>query len=61
MQKILGYEPTCHTVHRPLPPRTDEDGFIFSYMCLVFPQKCPQRKACFFGVIHVLKDPKTWF
>ena len=32
----------------PPPPRTAEGGFIFFYRCLVFPKKCPQRKACAF-------------
>ena len=44
---LVGYEPTDLTVHPP--PKTIEGGFIFfSYRCLVFPKKCPQRKACTF-------------
>ena len=41
--KLLGYEPADLKVHPP--PRNAEGGFIFSYRCLVFPKKCPQRKA----------------
>ena len=42
----IGYEPADLTVHPP--PKTIEGGFIFLYRCLVFPNKCPQRKACTF-------------
>ena len=37
--KVIGYEPADLIMH-PLP-RTAEGGFIFSYRCLVFPNKCP--------------------
>ena len=40
----LGYEPADLTMHPP-PPRTASVGSFFSYRCLVFPKKCPQRKA----------------
>ena len=42
----LGYEPADLTVH--LPPKTIEGELIFLYRCLVFPKKCPERKACTF-------------
>ena len=41
---ILGYEPADLTVHPP-PPELPRVGSFFSYRCLVFPKKCPQRKA----------------
>ena len=47
LYQVLGYEPADLTVHPP-PPRTAARGFFFSYRCLVFPKKCPQRKACAF-------------
>ena len=41
--KLLGYEPADLKVHTlPEMPRV---GSFFSYKCLVFPKKCPQRKA----------------
>ena len=40
----LGYEPADLTVHPP-PPELPRVGSFFSYRCLVFPKKCPQRKA----------------
>ena len=30
------------------PPELPRVGSFFSYRCLVFPKKCPQRKACAF-------------
>ena len=44
---ILGYEPADRTVHPP-PPELPRVGSFFSYRCLVFPKKCPQKKACAF-------------
>ena len=44
---LLGYEPADLTVHPP-PPELPRVGSFFSYRCLVFPKKCPQRKACAF-------------
>ena len=40
---LIGCEPADLTMH-PTPelPRV---GSFFSYRCLVFPKKCPQRKA----------------
>ena len=43
----IGYEPADLTVHPP-PPELPRVGSFFSYRCLVFPKKCPQRKACAF-------------
>ena len=43
---VLGYEPADLTV--PPPPELPRVGSFFSYRCLVFPKKCPQRKACAF-------------
>ena len=43
----IGYEPAYLTVHPP-PPELPRVGSFFSYRCLVFPKKCPQRKACAF-------------
>ena len=43
----IGYEPADLTVHPP-PPKLSRVGSFFSYKCLVFPKKCPQRKACTF-------------
>ena len=43
---IVGYEPADLTVHPP--PELPRVGSFFSYRCLVFPKKCPQRKACAF-------------
>ena len=42
----IGYEPADLTVHPP--PELPRVGSFFSYRCLVFPKKCPQRKACAF-------------
>ena len=42
----VGYEPAGLTVHPP--PKLSRVGSFFSYRCLVFPKKCPQRKACTF-------------
>ena len=42
---LLGYEPADLTVHPPLPELL-RVGSCFSYRCLVFPEKCPQMKAC---------------
>ena len=51
MEKIdvinIGYEPADLTVHPP-PPELPRVGSFFSYRCLVFPKKCPQRKASAF-------------
>ena len=44
----LGYEPGDLTVHPP--PELPRVGSFFSYRCLVFPKKCPQRKACAFRI-----------
>ena len=43
----IGYEPADLTVH---PPPQNYRGWVhfFSYRCLVFYKKCPQRKACTF-------------
>ena len=43
---LLGYEPADLTVHPP--PELPWVGSCFSYRCLVFPKKCPQRKTCAF-------------
>ena len=43
----VGYEPADLTVHPP-PPKLSRVGSFFSHRCLVFPKKCPQRKACTF-------------
>ena len=40
----IGYEPADLTVHPP-PTELPRVGSFFSYRCLVFPKKCPQRKA----------------
>ena len=45
--QLIGYEPADLTVHPP-PPELPRVGSFFSYKCLVFPKKCPQRKACAF-------------
>ena len=45
-QTYIGYEPGDLTVHPP--PELPRVGSFFSYRCLVFPKKCPQRKACAF-------------
>ena len=45
---MVGYEPADLTVHSPPPPELSRVGSFFSYRCLVFPKKCPQRKACTF-------------
>ena len=42
----VGYELANLTVHPP--PKLSRVGSFFSYRCLVFPKKCPQRKACTF-------------
>ena len=42
----ISYEPADLTVHPP--PELPRVGSFFSYRCLVFPKKCPQRKACAF-------------
>ena len=39
----IGYEPADLTVYHP--PELPWVGSFFSYRCLVFPEKCPQRKA----------------
>ena len=44
MLNNIGYEPADLTVHPP-PPELPRVGSFFSYRCLVFPKKCPQRKA----------------
>ena len=44
LYSIIGYEPADLTVHPP-PPELPRVGSFFSYRCLVFPKKCPQRKA----------------
>ena len=41
---LIGYEPADLTVHPP-PPELPRVGSFFSYRFLVFPKKCPQRKA----------------
>ena len=41
--------PADLTVHPP-PQNCREMGSFFSYRCLVFPTKCPQRKACAFRI-----------
>ena len=46
LANIIGYEPADLTVHPP--PELPRVGSFFSYRCLVFPKKCPQRKACAF-------------
>ena len=46
MRLLIGYEPADLTVHPP--PKLSRLGSFFSYRCLVFPKKCPQRKACTF-------------
>ena len=46
----VGYEPGDLTVHPPPPPELPRVGSFFSYRCLVFPKKCPQRKACAFRI-----------
>ena len=43
---VIGYEPADLTVHPP--PELPRVGSFFSCRCLVFPKKCPQRKACAF-------------
>ena len=43
---VTKYEPADLTVHPP--PELPRVGSFFSYRCLVFPKKCPQRKACAF-------------
>ena len=40
----IGNEPADLTVQPP-PPELPRVGSFFSYRCLVFPKKCPQRKA----------------
>ena len=45
--KEIGYEPADFTVHPP-PPELPKVGSFFSHRCLVFPKKCPPRKACAF-------------
>ena len=45
----------------PPPPELPRVGSFFSYMCLVFPKKCPQSlkgKPVLFGIIEV-KRPKN--
>ena len=44
MTSVIGYEPADLTVHPP-PPELPRVGSFFPYRCLVFPKKCPQRKA----------------
>ena len=46
--RAIGYEPGDLTVHPP--PELPRVGPFFSYRCLVFPKKCPQRKACAFRI-----------
>ena len=41
---LVGYEPADLTVHPP-PPELPRVGSLFLYRCLVFPKKCPQRRA----------------
>ena len=47
-EPLLGYEPADLTVHPPPKKNLSRVGLFFSYRCLVFPKKCPQRKACAF-------------
>ena len=42
-------------------PELQRVGSFFSYRCLVFPKKCPQRKACAFGVIQVERPKNVVF
>ena len=57
---LLDYEPATLTVQPP-PPRTAEGGFIFLYMCLVFPKKCPQKKSSIFRSYSGEKTQKRVF
>ena len=55
----LGYKPADATVHPP--PELPRVDLFFSYRCLVFPKKCPQRKACIFRSYLGLKTQKRVF
>ena len=48
---LIGYEPAGLTVHPP--PRMIEDGFFFSYGCLVSPKFFPKKKVDFVGDIRI--------
>ena len=43
------------------PPELPRVGSFFSYRCLVFPKKCPQRKARIFRSYLGLKPQKRVF
>ena len=45
----------------PPPPELPRVGSFFSYRCLVFPKKCPQRKALIFRSYSGLKTQKRVF
>ena len=59
MIMIIGYEPADLTVHPP--PELPRVGSFFLYRCLVFPKKCPQRKACAFRSYSGQKTQKRGF
>ena len=56
----IGNEPADLTVHPP-PSELPTVGSCFSYRCLVFPKKCPQRKARIFRSYSGLKTQKRVF
>ena len=43
------------------PPELPRVGSFFSYRCVVFPKKCPQRKARIFRSYLGLKTQKRGF
>ena len=56
---LIGYEPAGLTVHPP--PRMIEDGFFFSYGCLVSPKFFPKKKSGFCRRYSHWNPPKRGF